>query len=176
MRKLPSDYKRWLGPLAALLLLLALQQWLALSQLGQRWQQLPYQNSASALADFAEFQALRALTAEDADAQQLLVSELSQSPVVLAARLYDGGGRLLANSTAGSNSADSRHYVRTIYDQERIAGFLQLNLASAALNGEQVSIWQRVYHHLSWLLPLAGALGALLAHALLSLHRPSRSQ
>ncbi|MDV2859028.1 hypothetical protein [Oceanimonas sp. CAM02] len=176
MRKLPSDYKRWLGPLAALLLLLlALQQWLALNQLGQRWQRLPYQNSASALADFAEFQALRALTAEDSDAQQQLVTELSQSPFVLGARLYDGGGRLLAAVTP-NKSNNSRVYVRAIYQQERIAGFLQLNMASAALNDEQVSIWRRIYQHLSWLLPLTSALGALLVFTLLRLRRPSDFQ
>lgn len=160
----------WPGLLAVLLLLLAARQWLALDELGHRWRGLPYETSASALADFAELQALRSLSAEDSDAQQQLVTELSRSPLVLSARLYDGGGRLLADNNNGDND-DARVYVRPLYEQERIAGFLQLSLAGSALSGEHQTIWQGVYRHLGWLLPLTGALGALLSCALLRLRR-----
>ncbi|WP_107853073.1 AhpA/YtjB family protein [Oceanimonas marisflavi] len=160
----------WLWPLALLLLLLAGHQWLALNDLNQRWHQLPHRTSATALADFAEFQALRALNAEDSEAQQLLVTELTHSPLVLSARLYDGGGTLLAAADT-PDAALGQAYVRPLFAEERPAGFLHLSLAESIMTGEQHQIRQRLYYHLSWLLPLTGAMGALLAAALLRLRR-----
>lgn len=176
MGYLQSHFKRlpWLWLLALLLALLAGRQWLALNELGQHWQQLPHRTSASALADFAEFQALRSLTAEDSEAQQLLVTELTRSPLVLSARLYDAGGTLLAD-TGEPGAEPARAYVRPLHEQERIAGFLQLELSESALTGQQQQLWQRLYHHLGWLLPLTGAAGALLASAWLRLRRCSKA-
>ncbi|OXY80748.1 hypothetical protein [Oceanimonas doudoroffii] len=168
----PSLFKRlpWLWLLALLLLLLAGRQWLALNELGQRWQLLPHRTSASALADFAEFQALRALSTEDSEAQQLLVTELSHSPLVLSARLYDGGGTLLA-ATDAPDVVPRQAYVRPLYDEERTAGFLHLSLSESALTAEQHQLWLRLYRQLGWLLPLTGAMGALLTMALLRWRR-----
>ncbi|WMC09980.1 hypothetical protein PU634_12855 [Oceanimonas pelagia] len=163
----------WLWLLALLLTLLAARQWLSLNELGQRWQRLPHHTSASALADFAEFQALRALSAEDREAQQLLVTELSHSPLVLSARLYDAGGALLADS-GNPASAPGRAYVRPLLDAERVAGFLQLELAESALTGEQRRLWRHLHRQLGWLLPLTGTAGALLAWALLRWRRRTR--
>lgn len=148
----------WRLLLLLVLLLLAGWQWSGIQQLGQRWQQLPHRHSASALADFAEFQALRALAAEDGEVQQQLVDELAAAAPTRSVRLHDAGGRLLAE--AGTPDGTTLPYVRTLYENDRPVGFLHLELSESALTSAQSHIWQRLQHHLAWLVPLAALLGA----------------
>ncbi|PSJ44059.1 hypothetical protein C7H85_15015 [Zobellella endophytica] len=145
----------------ASLLLAAGWQLVQLTELGQRWQSLPQRHAAAPLADYAELQAVRALTTEDTETQQQLVDELAAAGLVLSARLYDGKGKLLAASGEVGQPA-SEPYVRELYLDDRPVGFLRLGLDEATLAAEQSRIWAQLRRHLGWLLPLCTLLGALL--------------
>ncbi|WP_344962081.1 hypothetical protein [Oceanisphaera sediminis] len=134
-------------------------QWLQVTELGQRWQQLPQRTLAGPLADYAELQAERALLAEDDESQHQLVEELVSAQLVVAAQLYDGGGRLLAE--AGTLDNGDAPYIRQLYRESRPVGFLRLQLATSPLTMVQSGIWQQLLHHLSWLFPLCALLGIL---------------
>ena len=150
-------------PLLLLMVLLLMSftgwQWLQVTQLGHHWRQLPQRTLAGPLADYAELQAVRVLLAEGDESQHQLVEELVSAQLVVAAQLYDGGGRLLAE--AGTLGDGEAPYIRPLYRDSRPVGFLRLQLATSPLTMAQRSIWQQLLHHLSWLLPLCALLGIL---------------
>ncbi|MBM7455733.1 putative membrane protein affecting hemolysin expression [Oceanisphaera litoralis] len=160
-KKHPVKYK----PLLALLLLILLLmsfigwQWLQVTELGQRWRQLPQRTLAAPLADYAELQAINSLVTDDAERQRRLVEELVSAKLVVAAQLYDGGGQLLAE--AGLLGDGELPYIRPLYQEERPVGFLRMQLAPSPLTMAQRGIWQQLLHHVSWLLPLCALLGIL---------------
>ncbi len=160
MRKvLPVIYKTLPGLLLLLLVSFTGWQWLQVTELGQRWRQLPQRTLAGPLADYAELQAIRALQTKDNESQRQLVDELLSARLVVAAQLYDGSGQLLAGS--GLIEEGESPYIRPLYQEDRPVGFLRLQLAPSDLTVAQRGIWQQLLHHLSWLLPLCALLGIL---------------
>ncbi|WP_445400527.1 hypothetical protein [Zobellella sp. An-6] len=147
--------------LVVLLLSSAGWQLAQVTELGRRWQQLPQRSLAEPLADYAQLQAVRALLTEDGDSQQQLVDELVSAGLVVSVRLYDGGGRLLAEAgTAGGDHTLA--YIRPLHHEERPVGFLHLSLEPSLLTSLQSGIWHQLQRHLGWLLPLSLLLGILL--------------
>ncbi|WP_157953651.1 AhpA/YtjB family protein [Zobellella maritima] len=138
-----------------------------LSETRQAWLLQPQRQLADTLTDYAQAQAIRALQAEDSELQQQLVDELVTARLILAARLYDGQGRVLAQ-------ADTRHirdeedgeegsaYVRPLYLEDRPLGFLRLTLARQHILRQHQQLLQQLELSLRWLLPLTTAAGALL--------------
>lgn len=149
-------------PLLFVLLLASAGWQLAqVTELGQRWRQLPQRSLAEPLADYAQLQAVRALLTEDGDSQQQLVDELVSAGLVVSVQLYDGGGRLLAEASSAAGS-ETLAYIRPLYHEERPLGFLHLSLEPSLLTSLQSGIWHQLQRHLGWLLPLSLLLGILL--------------
>lgn len=158
------------------LLLLALLacsgwQWLQITQLGQHWQSMPQRALIAPLADYAQQQAVVALTTQARQRQQQIVDELVAGELVAAAQLYDNSGLLLAHS--GERANNHPPYIRALYHQSEQApteqepiGFLRLHLAQTNMMITQRTVWQQLLHHLQWLLPLTVLGGFLLGHRL----------
>ena len=70
------------------------------------------------------------------------------------------------HSATNADQTTPLTYVRPLYQDEQPVGFLRLQLANNPLAVAQQSIWQRLEHHLIWLLPLCLLLGLLLGIAL----------
>lgn len=167
----PLHQKTPVMPRYLLILLLSLAiglpagwQLTRLSEAGQAWLQLPQRQLADTLADYAQAQAIRTLQAEDRELQQQLVEELVTARLILAARLYDGQGRILAQADtrqAGDQQAGSP-YIRPLYLEDRPLGFLRLTLAKQSIRQQHQQLLRQLEQSLHWLLPLSAAAGGLL--------------
>ncbi|WP_344959761.1 hypothetical protein [Zobellella aerophila] len=133
-----------------------------LSEAGQSWLLLPQRQLADTLSDYAQAQAVRAIQAEDSELQQQLVDELAAARLILAARLYDSQGRMLARAGTQPTEAGGSPYVRPLYLQDRPLGFLRLTLAKQSIHQQHQQLLLQLELHLRWLLPLCAAGGALL--------------
>ncbi|WP_375055898.1 hypothetical protein [Zobellella sp. DQSA1] len=150
-------------PLLLVALLVSSTGWqlAQVTELGQRWRQLPQRSLAEPLADYAQLQAVRALLTEDGDSQQQLADELVSAGLVVSVQLYDGGGRLLAEAGNAAGGAPLA-YIRSLHHEERPVGFLHLALDPSLLTSLQSGIWHQLQRHLGWLLPMSLLLGILL--------------
>lgn len=136
-----------------------------LSEAGQGWLQQPQRRLADSLTDYAQAQAIRALQAEDHELQQQLVDELVAARLILAARLYDGQGRILAQAATREEQEKGEEgspYVRQLYLDDRPMGFLRLTLERQTILQQHQQFLQQLQQGLRWLLPLSAAGGALL--------------